>query len=125
MTKTNGEQVADLIKQAFSEAANEVVTSPHGPPPPTSVTLLRIHAAQAIATLELARETKIQNLILLAGLESVAGTAPNPEIAQEAYTAAVMALGLAEDPEDGMTSEQFADLFADDDPADADLGDLK
>lgn len=113
--KTYPEQVADLIEMAF-RGAPEMDAGAYA----VTVPLLRVHAAQALATLALVHETRVSNL-LAAAAHPPEGA--NPDLVREAYTAAVTHLALIEpEPE-----ESLADLRAAlgvDDPADAKLGDL-
>lgn len=114
-------QVADLIAGAFErfDANTDALEVPD-----VERAVLQMQAAQAIATLALASETRIQSFITLAGLKAVGGEAPNPEIARQAYTAAAIALGLVDGEPDQADIDDLMAALRGDDPADKDLGDL-
>jgi hypothetical protein len=127
MTKQENysQRVADLIEQAFHCLGDGLAREPgDGREDFLEEAQLRMAAAQAIASLATARESRVRALLQLAALESVGGDAPEPLIAREAYAQAALMLGMVEDL-DEMTMEQLRDLLTGDkDPADADLGDL-
>lgn len=118
-------QVADLMGNAFEALGKGLGRLPgDGREELILEAQFQMGAAQALASLASAAEARVQSLIQMAALESVAGDKPDPVIAQEAYGAAAVLLGLAE-LEDGQSLEDLrAALGLDDDAKDAELGDL-
>jgi hypothetical protein len=119
------ERVADLVATAF-DTMGEALAKPAGVARNglTAKAQLQMEAAQAVATLAHARETRILALATLAGLDPVkvdqAGDLP-----REAYLAAAYALGLVDEGDQVDVEALKRQLTGDHDPADADLGDLK
>lgn len=110
------EQTADLIAKAFDlfDSADHY---------PADRAALMIQAAQATATMLVAREQRHASLLALASVPDSLGV--DVTLRREAFQAVVIALGLVEDEaaEPPMTPEQFADLFDQPgtDPADKDV----
>jgi hypothetical protein len=121
-------QVADLISQAFATLGEglERETQPERDEFLEEARSKRA-AAQAVATLAHAHETRILALATLAGLDPVKVEAAGP-LPQEAFAAAAVALGLVEgDADDESATDPLiaADLLAAKDAeTDAELGDL-
>lgn len=118
-------QVADLVTQAFSSLADGLARMPgDGREDHLAEANARFQAAQAIASLAHAHETRTLALATLAGLDPVKVEQAGP-IPQEAYLAAAASLGLLflEEGQDA-TLEALRAALAGDDPADADLGDF-
>lgn len=130
MTENNpqegyADKVADLVSTAFDNIG-EALKQPAGAKRNglTEKAKLQVAAAQVLSNLNLAHEVRIQTLATLAGLDPAAvkqaGALP-----QEAYTMAAYALGLIEDEPDQERIEALKrSLMGENDPADADLGDL-
>lgn len=124
-------QVADLINQAFATLGEGLEREAQAERDEfLEEAKLRMAAAQAIAALAHAHETRALALATLAGLDPVqvdqAGDLP-----REALIAAARALSLVDEDDapaedDAAIERMIADgLLASGDPADADLGDLK
>lgn len=124
-------QVADLVSQAFAALGAGFALEPgddrdnH-----LAEAQAQLAAAQAIATLAHAHETRTLALVTLAGLDPVqVGEAG--ELPREALITAARALNLVDEDDapaedDAAIERMIADgLLASGDPADADLGDLK
>lgn len=123
------EQVADLVSVAFDNLG-DALKQPAGAHRNalTAKAQLQVEAAQVLATLNLARESRVRALLDVAAIETVGGDPVSTAVAREAYATAVIALGLVEDEDaNKMTTEQLMEAlgFDGNDPADADLGDLK
>ena len=121
-------QVAELIEDAFKRLGNALAMSPGKRR--NDMTLeaqLKVEAAQALATLAHAHETRVLALATLAGLDPVKVEASGP-MPQEAYTAAAVALGLVEEDADDTSAADALIaaglLDAKDAETDAELGDL-
>lgn len=122
------ERVADLVSVAFDNLG-EALKQPAGAHRNAlaAKAQLQVDAAQVLATLNLARESRVRALLDVAAMATVGGEPVTPEVAREAYATAVIALGLVEDEDAaGMTTEQLMGAlgYEGKDPADADLGDL-
>lgn len=119
-------QVAALIEQAFHNLGNGLVEE-HGKARSNffAEANLQVEAAKAIATLNAARETRLQTLVDLATAVPADGSPVNSDLVQEAYTAAAYGLGLIQEEPDQERIEEIRRALQLDDPADADLGDLK
>jgi hypothetical protein len=131
MTENNPQEdyagkVADLVSTAF-DTMGEALKQPAGAKRNglTDKAKLQVAAAQVLSNLNTAREIRIQTFAILAGLDPAAVQQAG-ELPREAYTAAAWALGLVEDGEDQERIESLRrSLMGENDPADADLGDLK
>lgn len=112
-------QTAEMIERAFDDLRDGTAAE---------IASGRLLAAQAIATLGAARETRIQSLLMVATAAPADGRSLNPELTEAAYGAALTMLGLVdEEPPMDLTAERLEYLRSvglDNDPADADLGDL-
>lgn len=119
-------QVAELIEQSFKCLGNSMAsTDPEERAAYAIQADIKVKAAQAISTLATARETRIQTLVGLATAVPADGSPVNPDLVQEAYTAAAYGLGLIQEEPDQERIEEIRRALQLDDPADADLGDLK
>ena len=123
------ERVADLVSAAF-DTLGEALKNPAGAVRNglTAKAQLQVEAAQVLAILNLARESRVRALLDVAAIGEVAGEPVAPVVAREAYITAGLALGLIdEDEAPEMTTEELLDALGHggNDPADADLGDLK
>ena len=123
-SKSYEDQVADLVSVAF-DTLGEALKHPAGAARNglTTKAQLQVEAAQVLATLNLARESRIRALLDIASIDKVAGDPVDPALAREAYVTAAIALGLVADEDAaGMTT---AELLAALGHGDDDLGDLK
>jgi hypothetical protein len=121
-------QVADLITEAFQDLGTGLSNEHPGDRPYyLARATAKFSAAQAVATLAHAHETRVLALATLAGLDPVKVEAAGP-LPQEAFAAAAVALGLVEEDADdeSVTDSLIAAglLEAKDAETDAELGDL-
>jgi len=127
MTQKNyHEQTAELIESAFKDLGNAMSnTTTEERAGHTAIADLKIKAAQAVATLAHARETRVLAIATLAGLDP-REVDQRGDLPREAYAAAAVALGLVEDQgADGdLSMEELREALGAEDPADKDMGDL-
>lgn len=112
-------QVADLITDGMAALGDGLTHDPGAVRDKfLAESRAKLAAAQAVATLAHAHETRTAALVALAALDpsKVEQAGPLP---QEAYLAAAYALGMADD------DDAPAEVHGENDPADADFGDLK
>lgn len=132
MTENNpqedyADKVADLVSNAFDNMG-EALKQPAGAKRNglTDKAKLQVAAAQVLASLNTAREIRIQTLAILAGLDP-AEVHQRGAMSIEAFTSAGWALGLIEeDDSTSMDAEALDAVMAERDAqTDAELGDLK
>lgn len=121
-------QVADLITAAMDNLGTALtLENADSREEYLARSTAKLAAAQAVATLAHAHETRVLALATLAGLDPVKVEASGP-MPQEAYTAAAVALGLVEeDADDASAADALIAaglLDARDAETDAELGDL-
>lgn len=126
MSNDYSKQVADLITDAFKNLAKAGKEDGKGAHELAAArrhhATLQVQTAQAAATLGLAMEVRAVGLLLASANHAAAE--PSPDMAREAYTAAVIHLGLVEappEPVDTDTLDALRAALAGKDPADRDV----